>query len=155
MISNYSDEDLINELEDRGYNIAGDPDSPEQSLDDYSTNELIDYLNTEGHEVFPQSINGAVDAIKFALSQQVEITKILDHIDERDIAKYMRDECDYFVIRDSDDISEQLPGHIVISAFDGAGANFYKSECVKLFTDLSEKYGFDFVYALLEPHKVL
>lgn len=150
MLSQYSTQQLIDELKERNFDVIN-------SLDDFSDDQIIDYLKSSGYEVFPDSINGAKDALSFVMSSALTYDQILDRFSKQDLADYMNDTTHYMVFSDESDVIDELRnrGYFVVTKNDGIGSNFYRSECINLLQKLIEKNGYDFIYRLIEPFKIL
>jgi hypothetical protein len=119
-------------------------------ISSYSNQELIDELSDRGFHIVTPDRSGARDILGFVIDK-LHADEILTEIHEDDIVDYLKD-AEYAVVHKNNvDFKTEL---FALCIADN-GSNLYKSECIDLFIDLLEKNGADFVYALLEPHKML
>ena len=114
-----------------------------QDIESHSDDDLITELVDRGYKVFAETSVDRRRAVDFA-SETLTTDEILDRLDSGDIFDYAFKHVD--------------PDDVIVSDFlphSKSGSNIYKSDVIKLIQELAAKNGWDFVYALVEPHKII
>lgn len=107
------------------------------AISEFSIDDLVAEIQARKFSVFKNTKSGAKEMMGTAFEYLTD-DEMLSSFDEEQIKDYLEDD-----------------GYYVIDKDDKSSPNFFKRECIELFKDLSNRKGFDFVYALLEPHKLV
>jgi len=117
-------------------------------LSEVSTSELLDELESrETYTYFPLNISGAEDAFDYAL-ETLGSNKILRRMDDDDIIEYMEDFMDKTVVDCRTREVSLFDSHI-------PNLDFRRDDCVEILEHIVNRDGWDKVYAILEPYKVM
>ena len=110
----------------------------------FSDDELINELEIHrDYRVFNDTAPSCKKAVDFA-SETLTTEQILDRLDEYDIYDYA--------------VKHVNPDDVDVEDFlvpSKSGPNIYKTDAIKLILELAAENGWDFVYALVEPHKIV